>query len=394
MPDRLGSPPILLVLGGLVPRLDRYILSQLVVLFGFFSLVLVSLYWVNRAVQLFDQLIGDGQSATVFLQFTALALPNVVRLVLPVSAFAATVYVINRLTSDSELVVAQAMGLSAFRLSRPVVVFGLMVTVLVSLLNHVLVPASRAELRERSAQISQDVAAQILVEGQFIHPSSGITIFIGEITPLGEINDLLLVDENTPGQDITYTAERALLVRGDEGPKLVMFDGMAQVLRHETNRLSTTRFKDAVYDVAALIVADPNRPRDLQSLSTPTLLRASAADLAETRSDKARFLYEAHARIAQPFLAVAASMIGLAALLLGSYSRFGLWRQILLAFVLLIVLQALDNATGQVAKSDATLWAVVYASPASGIALACGMLWLAGRPDLLRRRRRREGVAT
>ena len=46
-----------------VSRLDRYLLSQLLGLFGFFSLVLVAVYWINRAVGLFDQLIGDGQSA-------------------------------------------------------------------------------------------------------------------------------------------------------------------------------------------------------------------------------------------------------------------------------------------------------------------------------------------
>jgi hypothetical protein len=32
--------------------------------------VLVAVYWVNRAVGLFDQLIGDGQSALVFLEFS------------------------------------------------------------------------------------------------------------------------------------------------------------------------------------------------------------------------------------------------------------------------------------------------------------------------------------
>src|SRR5690606_3944447 len=43
--------------GGCVARFDRYLLSQLMVLFGFFALILVSIYWVNRAVALFDQLI-------------------------------------------------------------------------------------------------------------------------------------------------------------------------------------------------------------------------------------------------------------------------------------------------------------------------------------------------
>jgi lipopolysaccharide export system permease protein len=86
-----------------VARFDRYLLSQLLMLFGFFALVLVSVYWVNRAVSVFDRLIGDGQSALVFLELTLLTLPNVIRLVLPVAAFAAAAYVTNRLSTESEL---------------------------------------------------------------------------------------------------------------------------------------------------------------------------------------------------------------------------------------------------------------------------------------------------
>ena len=68
-------------------RFDRYVLSQLMVLFGFFALVLVAVYWVNRAVVLFDRLITDGHSAMVVLEFTALSLPAVIALVLPMATF-------------------------------------------------------------------------------------------------------------------------------------------------------------------------------------------------------------------------------------------------------------------------------------------------------------------
>ena len=91
-------------------RYDRYVLSQYLLFFGFFALILVAVFWINRAVVLFDRLIGDGQSAMVFLEFSALTLPNLIRMVLPMAAFAATVYVTNRLNSESELTVMQATG--------------------------------------------------------------------------------------------------------------------------------------------------------------------------------------------------------------------------------------------------------------------------------------------
>lgn len=223
-------------------RFDRYLLSQLLQLFGFFSLVLVAVYWVNRAVGLFDQLIGDGQSSLVFLEFTLLTLPNVIRLVLPVSAFAATVYVINRLMQESELVVMQATGFSAFRIARPVLYFGLAVMAMQLVLVHVLVPASQRMLTSRSAEISENVTARFLNAGQFMHPAKGMTLYIRDISQTGELRDLFLADERSVTSRVVYTARRALLVRGEDAPKLLMFDGAAQSLTRSGRRMSVTRF--------------------------------------------------------------------------------------------------------------------------------------------------------
>ena len=129
-------------------KFDRYILSQLMVMFGFFALVLVSVYWVNNTVKVFDRLISDGHSAAVVLEFTVLTLPNVVRSVLPIAAFGAAVYVTNRLASESELTVMQATGFSPWRLAWPVLVFGVITATMMSLMTHTLVPVSLQQLRE------------------------------------------------------------------------------------------------------------------------------------------------------------------------------------------------------------------------------------------------------
>jgi len=136
------------------------------IMFGFFSLVLVLVYWINRAVVLFDRLIADGQSASVFLEFTALSLPVVISLALPLSAFAAAVYVTNRMSTESELVVVQATGYSPYRMARPVLYFGLFVFVLMSLLTHILVPLASARLDQRQNEIAQNFTARLLLRGR------------------------------------------------------------------------------------------------------------------------------------------------------------------------------------------------------------------------------------
>ena len=360
-------------------------LSQLLALFGFFSLVLVAVYWINRAVGLFDRLIGDGQSSLVFLEFSLLTLPHVIRLVLPISAFAAVVYVTNRLTAESELVVMQATGFSAFRLARPVLYFGLIVTVMMMVLMHVLVPVSRTMMADRSAEISENVSARFLTDGQFTHPAKGIALYIREITENGELLDILLADDRGTRDRMTYTARRAFLVRGDDGPKLVMFDGMAQAVARADAQLSVTRFADFTYDLAGLITGAEREGRTVDELATRELLFPSQLALTETGKSRAAFLFEGHSRFGQPLLATAAALIGFSALLLGAFSRFGLWRQILFAILLLIVVQTVNTVVTGAGSRDDRGWMLAYVPPLFGIGIAVGLLWLAQRPRRLGR---------
>jgi lipopolysaccharide export system permease protein len=355
-----------------MPKFDRYLLSQLMALFGFFALVLVSVYWVNRAVRLFDQLISDGQSAWVFLEFTALSLPYVIRLVLPVAAFVATVYVTNRLSTESELAVMQATGFSPFRLARPVLWFGLSVAGMVAILSHVLEPAARIQLAERRDEIAANVTSKFLVEGAFIHPADGITLYIRAITPLGELRDIFLSDSRDGSRQTTYTAESAALVRSDTGPKLVMFDGMAQTLTSATRALSTTRFADFSYDIGALVSDPGSRMPEADQLPTLDLLRADAATLTLTGTSAAILRAEGHERFVQPLFAVVAPLIGFACLMTGGFSRFGLWRQIAAAVVALIA--------GDMARRDAAAWPLLYLPIVTGLAFAALLLTVASRP--------------
>lgn len=353
-------------------RFDRYILGQLTVLFGFFSLVLISVYWIEAAVDLFDSLIADGQNLSVFLEFTALALPQIMLLVLPISAFVATLYIFNRMIGESELVVMQTAGLSAWRLLRPVLVFGLLLAALVGILANVLAPAARSQFIDRQAEVQEDLTGRFLRAGEFIHPARGLTVYIREISELGEFRDLFLQDRSQPGVEVTYTATTALLVRSEAGPRLVMFDGMAQSLDEETGRLSTVTFADFTYDVAALIADARARSYDVRELPTALLVRADAGMAEEFDLRLSRMLYEGHDRIARALFSIFPPLIGAACLMLGHFSRFGVWRQILLAVVLVVPLQVIWNASEAAARDDADLWYLAYAQPfaAAGITLA------------------------
>ncbi len=361
-------------------RFDRYMLSQLMVLFGFFALVLVSIYWINQAVRLFDSLIGDGQSAFVFIEFTALTLPNVIRLVLPMSAFAGAVYVTNRLSTESELVVMQATGFSPWRLARPVLIYGIIVGTMMAALTHFLVPASKTQFALRKSEISQNVTAKLLSDGAFLHPSEGITFYIREITPEGALEDMFLSDRSTPGQSVTYTATRAYLVRDGEATKLVMIDGLVQTYNTRTGRLFSTHFDDFSYDVGSLVGnAKPNL-NNIQFASTLDLIRDPQAIAERANVSYGRVMEELHGRFSQPLLCVVAALIGFSTLLVGGFSRFGVWRQIVAALLLLVGVKIIEGIVADPLRSNEDLWFLVYIPSLVGLAISGALLGFAARP--------------
>lgn len=374
-------------------RFDRYMLSQLMVLFGFFALVLVSIYWINRAVKLFDRLIGDGQTAMVFAEFTALTLPSVIRVVLPIAGFAATLYVTNRLSTESELTVMQATGFSPWRLARPVLYFGLIVGIMVAMLANVLVPASLKQLQLRETEISQNVTARLLTEGTFLHPTDGVTFYIREIAPDGRMNDVFLSDRRNPNESVTHTAASAYLIRTETGPALVMIDGLTQRLSRPELQLNTTHFADLSYSISGMISAEDRTSAHLRHFNTYEMLTTPVHIQVRTGVNTGVFAEELHTRFTQPLFALAAVLLGFASLLSGGFSRFGVWRQIVIALILLILIKALESVVTEPVLSNSSLWPLLYLPALLGLAIAIALLARsAGQLPSLSAWRRRKAV--
>jgi len=362
-----------------VSRYDRYVLSQLLLLFGLFSLILVGVFWINRAVSLFDRLIADGQSAMVFLEFSALTLPNLIRIILPIAAFGASVYVTNRLQSESELTVMQAVGSSPWRMARPVFIFGLIVGLMMSILSHLLLPASTAQLKLREVEVSQNASARLLTEGTFLHPSPGVTFYIRSIDDDGSLRDVFLSDRRDPDTTVTYTALRAFLVRDDENARLIMVDGLAQRLSTASQELSTTNFEDFSYDISALLRADGPTTRSIRELGSGELI-FQRDQLVEEGFSEGHLAEELHLRFARAVICLAVTLIGFSALQLGTFSRFGVWRQIILAVFVLIAVEMMRGFVSEPVLANASAWPLIYLPGALGLCVATVFLWLATNP--------------
>jgi lipopolysaccharide export system permease protein len=354
-------------------------------LFGLFSLILVLVFWVNKAVNLLDRLMGDGQSVATFLKITSLGLPAIISDVLPITAFIAAVFAINRMSAESELVVVQATGYSPWRLARPVLVFGVIAALMVASITHVLAPLAQQELSSRQAEMSRDVTASLLTEGTFVHPATGITFYVRQISQSGELLDIYLSDSRTVGERSNFLARRALIVKENDEPVLLMFDGESHRYQIESKRLSVTTFDSFAYGLGAFLNPSASSNRSLRAMTTYELIMAPDKAIADSGSTDVLIAKTIHERSAKALLAIIAPLIGFAALMAGGFSRFGLWRQIFLAFGLLIFVKSVDSAAVSAARRTAENWPVLYSATVVGFGVTVALLWYAADPNRWRK---------
>ncbi|MCB1376047.1 MAG: LptF/LptG family permease, partial [Rhodobacteraceae bacterium] len=253
-------------------RLDRYILRQLAGAFGFFVLVFTGVVWLTQAVRLIDTVIASGQSARVFLEFSALVLPQVLVIVLPLSGMGAALYALNKLYTDSELIVMMTSGLGPLGLLRPTAIFGAAIAATLALVMIVILPVAGRTLADRSQAIRSDLANALIVERQFIHPLTGLTLFIDDTSRAGEMAGVFLNDQRDPERIVTYSAERALLLREGDEARLVMLDGIALTPDGSGRNLNSVRFEQFVFDLSELVRAEMTRiPRPSEYAVTDLL---------------------------------------------------------------------------------------------------------------------------
>jgi lipopolysaccharide export system permease protein len=241
------------------------------------------------------------------------------------------------------------------------------------------VPASRGILNEEEAALSQNIAARFLHEGRFLHPSEGVTLFIREVTPQSRLLGVFIMDERNPEERLTYIAESAILVRTSTNPKLLMFDGSLHRLSTE-GRLSVTHYADLSYDVVLTDSTINTERRAINTMNSIQLYKLGRA-LMLTADQRGAWVVarELHIRLSQPLFGIGAALIGFSTLLLGAYSRFGLWKQILVAIFLMIGVHLISTQSLAAVSRDNSLWPILYIAPIVGILLPTGLLWWAGR---------------
>src|ERR1700756_1269937 len=198
---------------------------------GSFALGLVSLtgvIWITQALRGIDLMTSQGQTIITFLGITSLVIPALVLIIAPIALMIAISHTLNKLATDSEIIVMNAAGLSPFRLFRPFLYATIVVAILVAFIATYLAPDGMRRIKQWDAEITADVLTNILQPGRFAQLDQNLTIRIRERQPGGILAGIFIDDRRDPNERVSIVAEHGEVVKNENGSFLILKDGNLQ----------------------------------------------------------------------------------------------------------------------------------------------------------------------
>jgi lipopolysaccharide export system permease protein len=228
---------------------------------GAFVITLISLtvvMWFTQAIREFDLITSQRQTVFVFVGITGLLIPLLVMMIAPISLVLAVAHVLNKLSSDSEIIVMNAAGVSPWRLVVPFIAVALVVSLLVSAIAVYISPLSLRELRDWVTQVRADILTNIVQPGRFTTIGGNLTFHIADRRPNGLLVGIFLDDRRDPKEHATYLAERGEIVKNDIGSFLVLEKGSVQRLEAGQRDPRIVTFDRYAFDMSKFVSGPQN----------------------------------------------------------------------------------------------------------------------------------------
>jgi lipopolysaccharide export system permease protein len=350
-----------------------YVLRQIVGPFLLFTLLLTLVVWMTQALRLLDLVINRGQSAGIFAYLTVLMLPSLLVVIVPIAFFGAALYALNRLNGDSELVVMWSAGISRLQIALPVLAAAAVAMAFTYACSLYLMPLGQRVMKDKVFDIRADIGAAILREGAFTTPSEGLTVFIRELAPNGEIRGILVHDNRQPQRPLTYLAESGVLVQSPEGARLIMQNGNIEQGEAKGARLSVLGFERYVFDLDQYAGPQRASDRDTSERYLGELFEAQTAP-AVPAVRRGVYLAEAHNRLSAPLYCIAFALIALAATAKGRMARASYALRLSGAALMGAALRLVGYAAQGLAARSPQFNFILYLLPLAGILVAAAVL--------------------
>ena len=353
---------------------SRYVFRQAAGAFLLILLSLTGIVWIALALRQLNVVTSQGQDTMMLVKMTTLAVPNLMAIIAPFSFLIAALHTLNRLNTDSELIVLSAAGATVWTTAKPLIALAFIVSAGLAFVNHLAQPWSMQLLKHYIVQVRTDLLTQVMQPGRFSSPESNLTFHIRERALNGELLGLLMHDTRDNSQAQSYLAERGQIVKQDPNAYLVMSNGHIIRRTDPTEPPQIIAFDRYAVDLDRFEPQDGGegelkpRERYFSELYDP------GPDSVLFKNQPGQFRAELHERFANPLYPVAFALLVVAFVGQARSTRSSRMENLVVAFLVAAGARLGGLAINNVVAMKASFVPVLYGLPL--IAMVIGVLMI------------------
>ena len=293
-------------------KFNIYIIKEILTSFLLLVILLTGILWLGQGLRHIDLLTSDNISFISYLSYIVMLIPKITTLTIPVSLFITVLVCLNRIRTDSELLILWASGKSsASILLKPILLISFLIFFIYLIITLAITPYSLNEIRQKIIEIrSSGINSSILQERKFISPTDTLTIFIQERKG-NEIDNLLIHDLKNKNKPQTYIAQKGEFI-SDENIKLLrLYNGNIQILNKSDQRISEIEFDTYDLDLSPYNKVESSHRYSDELFTKEIFNNLLGKSLSELNSYEREQFAEINNRIINPLYLICLSILPL-----------------------------------------------------------------------------------
>ncbi len=366
--------------------LFKYIFKETLFPFLISLVVFTGILFLFRVLKLVELIVSKNAPFVEILTLFSCVIPRFLEVALPMSTLLGVVIAFGRLSSDSEIVVVRASGLSLGQLVRPIILFSTLIMLLTLLMTFFVTPKANHRLGTGLFQLATMQARSGLLPGVF-NSFGPLTVYAENIEDDGAVLEKILISDSLKPDQPKYSVARSgLLISDSSNRRLSLRLYQGKVFEGGGQNFNVTSFDIENVNLSTDELTGGEKTRDGKVSSELTMPELSA-NLKELKSKQdmlgseelkqlARYKVEWHRRIALPVACIAVALVAMCLGIQPSRGDFswGMSATIIvgvLAIILYYLGLALGTALGN--ESIAPAWLAMWVPNLLFFALAA---WL------------------
>lgn len=253
--------------------LTRYIIKEHISPFFFGLFIIMFILLMNFLVKYIGDIFGKGLPAFTIIKLILFNLPWMIALAVPMATLVAVLMAFGRFSADNEITILKSSGISIYRIIRPSIILGVMITLIMIWFNDFILPDSnhQAKLMFRAIRHKKPT---LQLEESILYSVGKYTFSVAHIEKpaidewvdiskmlgpeyrtqkhVDRLRDLVIFDRREPRKDVTILAKEGYMVYSIPRESIIftLLDGEY----HEFNNTKPDEYQRSLFKKQLVII--------------------------------------------------------------------------------------------------------------------------------------------